>query len=135
MAGSYRIRLCFHRCGCRAWAGKDIDLGVVTLRLIDGEKLMHELYDDYERNDMFYPTYHSEALRIVGSAVESQPAVDAVPLGPLSEWLAGYAAPPKYAIDAVGGLREMADATKRAKAWEFALTSMERSELFEVRDE
>ena len=55
-------------------------MGVVTLRLIDGEKLMRELYDDYERNDMFYPEYHSEALRIVGNTVKSQPTVDAVPV-------------------------------------------------------
>lgn len=69
------------------------------------------------------------------TAIDECKTIDAIPVEPLSEWLAGYCAPPKYAIDAVGGLREMADATKRAKAWEFALTSMERSGFLEVRVE
>lgn len=71
----------------------------------------------------------------IRSEISALKSVDAVLIEPLSEWLAGYCAPPKYAIDAVGGLREMADATKRAKAWEFALTSMERSGFLEVRVE
>lgn len=81
-----------------------------------------------ETSDCVSPLLTEAADRIAAT-------VDAIAIEPLAEWLAGYAAPPKYAIDAVGGLREMSDATKRAKAWEFALTSMERSGFLEVRVE
>lgn len=45
--------------------------------------------------------------------------VEAVPLEPLCQWLAGYAAPPKYAIDACGGAETMAYADKRVEAWKY----------------
>lgn len=96
------------------------------MRLINAEEL-RDIYSSVPNG--VYTTGH------IITAIDECETVDAILIEPLSEWLAGYAAPPKYAIDAVGGLREMADATKRAKAWEFALTSMERSGFLEVRIE
>lgn len=45
------------------------------MRMIDADKLKRELKDDYERNDMFYPEYHSEALRICRNIIDAQPTV------------------------------------------------------------
>ena len=48
---------------------------------------------------------------------------ETVPLEGLCGWLAGYAAPPMYAIDACGGITEMSDPNKRAEAWKFHFKS------------
>lgn len=62
--------------------------------------------------------------------------VDAVPINPLSAWLAGYAAPPKYALETV--IRDGNDpasiaytANDRAKAWELHLKTLIESGLME----
>lgn len=49
--------------------------------------------------------------------IDAAPTIDAVPIKAISAWLAGYAAPPKYAIDEVNGA--MLDANDRARAWEY----------------
>lgn len=45
------------------------------MRLIDADALKRELFDDYERNDMFYPEYHYEALRIFSNMINAQPTI------------------------------------------------------------
>lgn len=49
--------------------------------------------------------------------IQGSPAVDAVPIKPLSVWLAGYCTPPAYSLDGVPFKTE--DAVKRrAEGWE-----------------
>lgn len=46
--------------------------------------------------------------------IKGQPAVDAVPIKPLSVWLAGYAMPPKYTVET----NPVDSAKARAEGWE-----------------
>ena len=46
--------------------------------------------------------------------VDEMPAVDAVPIKPLSVWLAGYAVPPKYTVET----NPVDSAKARAEGWE-----------------
>ena len=82
-------------------------------RLIDREAAIDAIRDLQLDPSTTQYIYSSDAI----DAVKKQPAVDAVPLEPLCEWLAGYAAPPKYAIDEVNGA--ILDANDRARAWEY----------------
>ena len=61
--------------------------------------------------------------------VRNLPAINAIPIKPLSVWLAAYAAPPEYALETV--IRDGADPTSlvytvnnRAKAWELHLKTL-----------
>ena len=59
-------------------------------------------------NDLDLPDVHaalpvSLMLGVVKKALEPVPSVEAVPLEPLCQWLAAYAAPPMYALNAVAG--------------------------------
>lgn len=58
------------------------------------------------------------------------PTVPAVPLGPLCEWLAGYADPPKYAMKIIPGSGECL-INARAKAWEHHFRTMMECGLME----
>ena len=68
--------------------------------------------------------------------IEEAPGVEAVPLEPLCQWLAGYATPPNYALDEV---REdsidpeslVYTANDRVKAWEFHFRQLLRSGLMD----
>ena len=63
------------------------------MRLIDADKL----------NDALSQTCLKSLGLNVDNIVRLQPTVDAVPLEPLCVWLAAYAAPPQYAMNAVAG--------------------------------
>jgi len=65
--------------------------------------------------------------------VRKLPAIDAVPIKAISAWLAAYAAPPKYAIDAVNG--KILDANDRAMAWEYHWKHLMGCGLMEVDDD
>ena len=85
----------------------------------------------------------SEAKRLAGpqtgdgwdnwgvyALIERQPIIEAVPLGPLCEWLAGYADPPKYAMKIIPeGGEYLINA--RAKAWKHHFRNMMECGLME----
>ena len=67
---------------------------------------------------------------------EQLPAVEAIPIKPLSVWLAAYAAPPEYALETV--IRDgnepasiVYTVNARAKAWELHLKTLIESGLKE----
>lgn len=51
------------------------------------------------------------------------PAIDAVPIKDISEWLAGYTAPPKYALEMFPESGQCL-ANTRAAAWEHHIRTM-----------
>lgn len=67
--------------------------------------------------------------------VRSLPAVDAVPIKSISSWLAGYAAPPNYALDAITEDIDPASivytVNDRARAWEYHLNQLIECGLME----
>lgn len=102
------------------------------MRLIDKDKLWEALalrtkayaeksYDHYN---------YSVSADVVAAAEE----VDAIPVKPLAQWLAGYAAPPAYALDAVkeGGFLSPEHQTK---AWEHHLHTLMENGLMEEEDD
>ena len=65
------------------------------------------------------------------------PSNEAVPLEPLCQWLAGYAAPPQYALDAV--TEDPIDpqgvvytANRRAEAWKYHFRELLKSGLMDT---
>lgn len=50
--------------------------------------------------------------------IDATPTVEAVPIKAISAWLAGYAIPPRYAMEAIEE-PTITDATHRAMAWEY----------------
>ena len=69
--------------------------------------------------------------------IKDAPSVPAVPLEPLCQWLAGYATPPKYALDEVRddsidpeSLVYMAN--ERVKAWEYHFRELLKSGLMDT---
>ena len=77
----------------------------------------------FEDKEMYYST---QSFRDV---MKYRPTIEAVPIKAISAWLAGYAAPPKYAIDEVNGA--MLDANDRARAWEYHLKQLMECGLME----
>lgn len=45
------------------------------MRLIDADRLKKEMWEDYERNDMFYPDSHHEAFRVISNIIDNMPTV------------------------------------------------------------
>lgn len=45
------------------------------MRMIDADRLKKEMWEDYERNDMFYPDSHHEALRVISNIIDYMPTV------------------------------------------------------------
>jgi hypothetical protein len=63
-----------------------------------------------------------EMRGMMRTIIEAEPTIDAVPIKAISEWLAGYAAPPLYASDHVAALKNKVSIkteTERAEAWEY----------------
>ena len=67
------------------------------------------------------------------------PSVPAVPLEPLCKWLAGYAAPPNYALDevrddSIDPESLVYTANDRAKAWEYHFRELLKSGLMDTEE-
>lgn len=84
-------------------------------RLIDGDELSRHIYEDIPIKVLGSVARMVQMREIVAQA----PTVEAVPLDGLCGWLAAYAAPPQYAIDACGGQKAMKTANKLAEAWKY----------------
>lgn len=67
-----------------------------------------------------YPSY---SARDFCGWLDDAPTIDAVPIKPMCAWLAAYAAPPKYALEAICNDIDPASiaytANDRARAWEY----------------
>lgn len=84
-------------------------------------------YDDHFINADGEP---STEWFCVEDYVLKMPTIPAVPLGPLCEWLAGYADPPKYAMKIIPeGGEYLINA--RAKAWKHHFRNMMECGLME----
>lgn len=98
------------------------------------EAIAEAVRNDYKKSDEWLGGI-DDAI----STIEEMNTVPAVPLEPLCQWLAGYAAPPNYALDEV---REdsidpeslVYTANDRAKAWEFHFRQLLRSGLMDTEE-
>lgn len=67
--------------------------------------------------------------------IDYAPTIDAIPIKPLSVWLAVYAAPPKYALEAICNDIDPASiaytANDRARAWEYHIKQLMECGLME----
>ena len=82
--------------------------------LISRAAAIDELMQMVKRHE--HEIFRGELLHytVIKAVLEAQPAVDAVPIKPLSVWLAGYAVPPKYTV-----ATNPVDSVKaRAEGWE-----------------
>lgn len=102
------------------------------MRLIDTDKLK------FPNIAVFSMKLHGTMVPMVRllDLKELMPAVDAVPLEPLCQWLAGYAAPPNYALeevrdDSIDPESLVYTANDRAKAWEFHFRELLKSGLMD----
>ena len=111
------------------------------MRLIDLDAFREE-YDlrehceDCGRRNKKACDYPSYSARDFCGWLDDAPTVEAVPIKPLSAWLAAYAAPPDYALETV--IRDGNDPASilytvngRAKAWELHLKTLIESGLIE----
>lgn len=82
-----------------------------NMRLIDANALEAELHAALREADDINGAY-------ILNTLDAQKTVDAVPIKTISAWLAGYAIPPRYAMEAIGE-PTITDETHRALAWEY----------------
>ena len=81
------------------------------MRLIDADKLKARKVYSEERHETVIPT----------AFVDWEPTVEAVPLKPLAEWLAGYAAPPRNALRKTLTPGDFINHESLTEAWEMTL--------------
>lgn len=77
---------------------------------------------------------------VIQCAIEQSPTVEAVPIEPLCVWLAAYAAPPKYAMNAVAGDPIAPKScsfpvNSRVEAWKYHFRELLKSGLMDMEDE
>lgn len=65
--------------------------------------------------------------------IAAAPTIEAVPIKAISAWLAAYAIPPRYAMEAIGE-PTITDETHRALAWEYHWKHLMECGLMEVDD-
>ena len=61
--------------------------------------------------------------------------VDAIPVKPLAEWLAGYAAPPAYALEETRLEKDFLTPDHMTRAWEHHLHTLMENGLMEEEDD
>ena len=105
------------------------------MRLIDADELKRKYagwYNIYGKNKSI------RCLEV--KEIDWMPTIDSVPLEPLCVWLAGYAAPPNYALDevrddSIDPESLVYTANDRAKAWEYHFREMLKSGLMDTEGE
>lgn len=112
--------------------------------LISRKALQMALSEDTEEGTFLFTEKQAEAaemvIRYIFKTIQSVPSVPAVPLGPLCVWLAGYAAPPNYALDevrddSIDPESLVYTANDRAKAWEYHFRELMKSGLMDTEGE
>ena len=102
------------------------------MRPIDADRLYNTIIDEVDPISISMDG--SEMCGMMRTIIAAEPTVDAVPIKAISEWLAGYAAPPKYALDHFPESGHCL-ANTRAAAWEHHIrTMMECGLLQEEQD-
>lgn len=104
------------------------------MRLIDADRLYNTIVDEIDPISISMDG--GEMCGMMRTIIAAEPTIEAVPIKPLSVWLAAYAAPPEYALETV--IRDGADPTSlvytvnnRAKAWELHLKTLMECGLME----
>lgn len=85
--------------------------------LIDYQEVRHSVCN-IDRPDGVTEEQFNAVMGEVCGALERIKPLPAVPLAPLCAWLAGYAIPPRYALEAIGE-PVITSEEQRAKAWEY----------------
>lgn len=109
--------------------------------LISRKALQMALSEDTEEGTFAFTVEQTEAadmvIRYIVKTIQSVPSVPAVPIEPLCVWLAGYAAPPQYALEAV--TEDPIDpqgvvytANRLARAWEYHFRELLKSGLMDM---
>lgn len=99
--------------------------------------------DQIRKETGLYSKGRNTGIRIMKSALNNPaaiPSVEAVPLEPLCQWLAGYAAPPNYALDevcddSIDPESLVYTANDRAKAWKYHFRELLKSGLMDTEGE
>lgn len=107
------------------------------MRPIDADRLYSTIIDEVDPISISMDG--SEMRGMMRTIIAAEPTVDAVPIKALSAWLAGYAAPPNYALDAITEDIDPASivytVNDRAKAWEYHLKQLMECGLMEVESD
>lgn len=103
------------------------------------ENRMAEHCEDCERNSRECQ-YNDFSMMDFCGWLDDAPTVDAVPLEPLCQWLAGYAAPPQYAMNAVAGDPIVPTScgypvNSRVEAWKYHFRELLKSGLMDTEGE
>lgn len=91
------------------------------MRLIDADRLYNTIIDEIDPISISMDG--GEMRGMMRTIIAAEPTIEAVPIKPLCAWLAGYAAPPNYALDEITEDIDPASivytANARAMAWEY----------------
>lgn len=93
------------------------------MRLIDADKL-----------EDFISGPFAQSYKEARDAVRKAPTVEAVPLEPLCQWLAGYAAPPNYAMKAVYDRDILNGPFERYEAWKYHFRELLKIGLMDTEE-
>jgi len=106
------------------------------MRLIDADRLYNTIIDEID--PISISMEGGEVLGMMRTIIAVEPTIEAVPIKPLCAWLAAYAAPPNYALEAICNDIDPASiaytANDRARAWEYHLKQLMECGLMEVDD-
>ena len=91
------------------------------MRLIDADSLNNTINDEIDPISISMDG--GEMSGMMRTIIAAEPTIDAVPIKAISAWLAGYAAPPKYALDHFPESGHCL-ANTRAAAWEHHIRTM-----------
>ena len=91
------------------------------MRLIDADCLYNTIIDEIV--PISISMGGGEMRGMMRTIIAAEPTIDAVPIKAISTWLAAYADPPKYALEAICNDIDPASivytANDRARAWEY----------------
>lgn len=86
-------------------------------------------------NKVSHWSYLPEPPKEEQRAIDNIDSVEVVPLEPLCQWLAGYAAPPKYAMDHVYDMNILNGPSERYEAWEYHFRELMKSGLMDAEEQ
>lgn len=94
------------------------------MRLIDADRLYNTIIDEIDPISISMDG--GEMCGMMRTIIAAEPTIDAVPIKAISEWLAAYATPPKYAIDEIArtDYDGIVTADTLVEAWEYHWKSL-----------
>lgn len=107
------------------------------MRPIDADRLYNTIIDEVDPISISIDG--GEMCGMMRTIIAAEPTVDAVPIKAISAWLAAYAAPPNYALEAICNDIDpdsiVYTANDRARAWEYHWQHMMACGLMEEEND